>query len=98
MKRRLAQSQAANLLAVESAELTDGELSSFLKATQEKYGANVALGLAVFPAERTVELALITPEGTRERRLPFGGHPALLPRWTVNIALNWLRQAAEDYK
>jgi hypothetical protein len=95
LKHRLAQSRVASLLAVESAEMADGKLSVFLKATQEKYSANAALGVAVFPAERTVELALITPEGTRERRLSFGGHPALLPRWTVNIALNWLRRAAE---
>jgi len=95
LKHRLAQSRMANLLAVESAELTDGELSAFLKETKEKYGANAALGIAVFPAERAVELALITPEGAKERRLPFGGHPALLPRWTVNVALNWLRRAAQ---
>jgi competence/damage-inducible protein CinA-like protein len=95
LKHRLAQSRVASLLAVESAEMADGKLSVFLKAIQEKYSANAALGVAVFPAERTVELALITPEGTRERRLSFGGHPALLPRWTVNIALNWLRRAAE---
>jgi hypothetical protein len=42
-----------------------------------------------------VELALITPEGTTERRLTFGGHPGLLPRWAVNVALNWLRRVAE---
>jgi nicotinamide-nucleotide amidase len=95
LKLRLARSRAANLLAVESVEMAGGELPAFLKATHEKHNAQAALGIAVFPEEREVELALITPEEIRQRRLSFGGHPALLPRWTVNIALNWLRRAAE---
>lgn len=95
LKRRLARARAENLLAVESAELAGGELSTFLKVTQEKHVAQAALGVAVFSENRTIELALITPAGTTERRLSFGGHPGLLPRWAVNVALNWLRRAAE---
>jgi molybdenum cofactor synthesis domain-containing protein len=97
LKRRLAGSQDGNLLAVESAELANGELSEFLISTKEKFRANAALGVAMFPAERVVELALVTPEGARERQLSFGGHPDLLPRWTVNLALNWLRRAAKGF-
>lgn len=97
LKRRLMQSQAENLLAVESLELKDGELPGFLLSMQERYNADVALGVAVFPSERAVELALVTPEGTKERRLTFGGHPGLLPRWAVNIALNWLRRTARGF-
>jgi competence/damage-inducible protein CinA-like protein len=95
LKLRLAKARTANLLAVESVELAEGELAPFLKASQEKHGANATLGVAVFPVTRAVELALITPEGTTERRLTFGGHPGLLPRWAVNVALNWLRRVAE---
>jgi nicotinamide-nucleotide amidase len=95
LKRRLANARAANLVGVESVELAEGELSAFLKSTQEKHNAQAALGLAAFPEKRTVELMLITPEGIRERQLSFGGHPALLPRWAVNLALNWLRRAAQ---
>jgi len=95
LKRRLATIQASHLLAVESTELAEGELSVFLKSTQEKHTAQAALGLAAFPEKRTVELMLITPEETKERRLSFGGHPALLPRWAGNLALNWLRRAAQ---
>ena len=52
-------------------------------------------GLRYLPTERAVELVLVTPEETRERRLSFGGHPGLLQRWAVNLALNWLRRSAE---
>lgn len=97
MHRRLIQSQAGNLLAVESLELTNGELPEFLFSMKERFNADVALGVAIFPSERAVELALITPEGTKERRLTFGGHPGLLPRWTVNVALNWLRRTARGF-
>lgn len=95
LKRRFGRVRAGNLIAVESLELAAGDLSAFLKANQEKYGAEAALGFSVFPESRVVELALITPDGARERQVTFGGHPGLLPRWTVNIALDWLRRAAE---
>lgn len=95
LTRRLASTQASNLLAVESVELGEGELSAFLNSLREKYEARVALGIAAFPEKRTVELALITPKGSQERQRSFGGHPELLSRWAVNLALNWLRQTAE---
>ena len=95
LTRRLASIQASNLLAVESVELGEGELSAFLNSLREKYEARVALGIAAFPEKRTVELALITPKGSQERQRSFGGHPGLLSRWAVNLALNWLRKTAE---
>jgi hypothetical protein len=100
LKRRLSPFQDGldgNLLAVESAELNAGELPEFLRVTQEKYPAAVALGVAIFPAQRGAELALVTPEGAKERRLSFGGHPELLPRWAVNLTLNWLRRTAKGF-
>lgn len=97
LKRRLAASQAGNLLAVESLELDNGKLPEFLLATKENFKANVALGIAVFPLERAAELALFTPDGIKERRLTFGGHPGLLSRWSVNLGLNWLRRTARGY-
>jgi hypothetical protein len=63
---------------------------------QVEFHARTALGISAFPDKKIVELALITPVETLERRLSFGGHPALLPRWAVNTALNWLRQTAEN--
>ncbi len=95
LKLRLARARVGNLLAVESVDLSAGKLSPFLKAMQEKHSAQAALGIAALPEKRVVELALITPYETRVRQRSFGGHPGLLPRWTVNIALDWLRRAAE---
>ena len=95
LTRRLSSLQAANLLSVESAELGEGELSLFLKDTQEKHQANAALGVVAFPEKRTAELIIITPEETKELQLTFGGHLGLLPRWAVNLGLNWLRRMAE---
>jgi len=95
LKRRLANIQAKNLLGVESADLAEGELSAFLKKIQEKHNASAAVGIATFPEKRIVEVMLITPDETKIRQLSFGGHPALLPRWAVNLALNWLRRTAK---
>jgi len=95
LKRRLANASASNLIAVEAIETKPGELSTALKKLQSQYNARAALGIAAFPETQTVEMALLTPEGNQERQLSFGGHPALLPRWAVNLALNWLRRRAE---
>jgi len=96
LTRRLVRVQTPDLLAVESADLSEGELSALLKSMQEKHQTRAALGVAAFPETRTVELTLITPEEIKERRHTFGGHPGLLPRWAVNLALNWLRRTAES--
>jgi len=96
LKRRLANSPAKNLLSVESAELDGEELSVFLKRVQEEYGSRAALGIAAFHETRSAKLVLITPDGTEERQLTFGGHPGLLPRWAINLGLDWLRRTAED--
>lgn len=95
LKRRLANAEAQNLLAVESVDVKQGELTSALEALRARHHARAALGVAVFPETQTVEMALLTPEENKHRQLPFGGHPALLSRWAVNLALNWLRRTAE---
>lgn len=95
LKRRLTHTGALNLLDVISAELGPDELSALLKDEQKKYNAQAALGIAAFPETSTAEVIIITPEGTFERKLTFGGHPGLLTRWSTNLALNWLRRIAE---
>jgi len=95
LTRRLASTRASNLLTVDDADLSEGELSTFLKSVQEKYHARAALGVVALPETRTVKLMLITPDETKDRQHTFGGHPGLLPRWAVNLALNWLRRTAE---
>jgi nicotinamide-nucleotide amidase len=95
LTRRLANVQTPNLLAVESAGLAEGQLPAFLRFVREKHHARAALGVVAFSETRTIELALITPDETMERQRTFGGHPGLLSRWAVNLALNWLRRTAE---
>lgn len=95
LTRRLANVGAKNLLAVESAELEQGELSDFLQSVRKKNNALAALGIAAFPGTRSVELVLVTPEETQTYQRTFGGHPELLPRWAVNLGLNWLRLATQ---
>lgn len=95
LRRRLANVSDQNLLGVTSVQLTEGQLSEYLYDLQVEYNARAALGISVFPDKRFVELVLITPEGRKERQLTFGGHPGLLPRWAVNVALNWLRLTAQ---
>jgi len=98
LKRRLSNVSAANLLGIESAELAEGELPAFLKSMQKKYNARAAVGAVAFPETRTIELMLITPDGEKVQQLSFGGHPGLLSRWAVNLALNLLRGAAEGHR
>lgn len=95
LKRRLTSTGAPNLLDVISIELGPDELSAFLKDELKKSTAKAAIGIAAFPESSTAEVILITPDGTFERKLTFGGHPGLLTRWSTNLALNWLRRMAE---
>lgn len=95
LTRRLAKVQSENLLGSESAQLREGELTYCLKEAKKKHHAQAALGVASFPEFQKVELMLITPQTTKERVLTFGGHPGLLTRWSINLALNWLRRTAE---
>jgi hypothetical protein len=39
---------------------------------------------------------MITPRGEKTHRITYGGPPRSLPRWAMNLALNWLRLEAED--
>jgi hypothetical protein len=95
LRRRLSNLLTGDLVAAEMADLGEGQLLNHLEAFRAQHNANAALGVAAFPEPKTAELALITPETRMTRSLTFGGHPGLLPRWAVNIALNWLRRTAE---
>jgi len=94
LARRLAGVQTQNLVAVKTIETQAGELSTTMKIFQAENNARAALGIAAFPQEKIVEMVLATPVEVMERRLPFGGHPDLMPRWAINLALNWLRKTA----
>jgi len=93
--RRLTNAGAGNLVSVEEVALDEGQLPEFLGDFRARHGTRAALGIAAFPEKKMVELALITPESTSSHTRTFGGPSGLLPRWAVNIALNWLWRTAK---
>lgn len=77
-------------------DLTPDTLREALRAARADSHADVALGVVVNIEERSAEMALITPKGEKSHRITYGGPPKSLPRWSVNLALNWLRTTMED--
>lgn len=75
-------------------DLEPASLLDALRAARTESRADAALGVALCPNERAAEIALITPHGEKTHRITYGGPPRSLPRWSVNLALNWLRTAA----
>jgi len=75
-------------------DLDPAALIDALRAARAESNADVALGVAVYMEERAAEMALITPKGEKVHRITYGGPPRSLPRWSVNLALNWLRTRA----
>ena len=41
-------------------------------------------------------MAMITSKGEKTHRITYGGPPKSLPRWSMNLALNWLRTTLEE--
>ena len=76
--------------------LTPAALMDALRAARAASKADVALGVSVYPEEHAAEMAMITPRREKTHRITYGGPPRSLPRWAMNLALNWLRVEAED--
>jgi nicotinamide-nucleotide amidase len=76
--------------------LTADSLMETLRAARADSKADIALGVSVHMDERAAEMAMITPRGEKTHRITFGGPPKSLPRWSVNLALNWLRTTMEE--
>jgi competence/damage-inducible protein CinA-like protein len=76
--------------------LSPDALMDELRKARAESNANVALGVAVYMEERAAEMALITPQGEKTHRITYGGPPRSLPRWSVNLALDWLRRRAME--
>jgi competence/damage-inducible protein CinA-like protein len=76
--------------------LDPASLMDTLRAARTESKSDVALGVAVYMEERAAEMALITPNGEKTHRITYGGPPRSLPRWSVNLALNWLRTRAME--
>ena len=74
--------------------LSSDSLLAALRAARADAGADAALGVAMHLEERAAEMALITPRGEKPHRITYGGPPRSLGRWSVNLALDWLRRRA----
>ena len=78
------------------ADLTPVSLMDELRKARAESNSDAALGVAVYMEERAAEMALITPDGEKTHRITYGGPPHSLPRWSVNLALDWLRRRAME--
>ena len=74
--------------------LSSDSLMAALRAARADSNADAALGVAMYLEERAAEMALITPKGEKTHRITYGGPPRSLARWSVNVALDWLRRRA----
>ena len=79
-----------------SASLDPAALMEALRAARADSKTDLALGVSVYMDERAAEMALITPRGEKTHRITYGGPPRSLPRWSMNLALNWLRMTLEE--
>ena len=76
--------------------LTAASLMDALRATRTDSKADVALGVTVHMEDHSADMALITLRGEKTHRITYGGPPRSLPRWAMNLALNWLRTVAQE--
>ncbi len=76
--------------------LTADSLMEALRTARADSRTDVALGVTVHIEEHSADMALITPRGEKTHRITYGGPPRSLPRWAMNLALNWLRKAAQE--
>ena len=77
-------------------DLSPAALMDALRAARADSKADIALGVSVYMDERAAEMAIISPKGEKTHRITFGGPPKSLPRWSMNLALNWLRTTLEE--
>lgn len=76
--------------------LSADSLMAALRAARAESNADAALGVAMYLEDRAAEMALITPKGEKTHRITYGGPPRSLARWSVNVALDWLRRRAME--
>ena len=77
-------------------DLSPDSLMDELRKARAESKADVALGVAMYIEERAAEMVLITPQGEKTHRITYGGPPRSLPRWSINLALDWLRRRAME--
>lgn len=77
-------------------DLQPSDLMEALRAARAESQAEVALGIVANVAERTADFALILPRGEKTHHITYGGPPRSVPRWAVNLALDWLRRRTRE--
>ncbi|MBI1792730.1 MAG: competence/damage-inducible protein A [Chloroflexi bacterium] len=77
-------------------DLEADALMEAVRAARAQANVDAVLGVSVHPDQHAAEMVLITPLGEKTHRITYGGPPRSLPRWAMNIALNWLRTAAQE--
>ncbi|HUG34788.1 MAG TPA: molybdopterin-binding protein [Anaerolineales bacterium] len=75
-------------------DLQSSSLLDELRKARSELNADAALGVIVHPEDRSADMALITPKGEKTHHITYGGPPRSLPKWSVNLALDWLRRRA----
>ena len=82
---------------VSLSDLNPAALMDAVRAARDYSNADIAFGVSVYPDERAAEMTLITPRGEKTHRITYGGPPRSLPRWAMNLALNWVRTTAQEW-
>ena len=82
--------------AVSVAGLSADSLMAALRAARAESSADAGIGVSMHLEERSADLALITPSGEKQHHISYGGPPRSLARWSVNLALDWLRRRAME--
>lgn len=77
-------------------DLTPDSLMDALRSAQASAKTDVAVGVAVFPEERSAVMAIITSKGEKSHKITYGGPPKSLPKWSMNLTINWLRTTVEE--
>ncbi|MGA7193744.1 MAG: CinA family nicotinamide mononucleotide deamidase-related protein [Anaerolineales bacterium] len=77
-------------------DLTAVSLMDELRIARIDSNADIALGVTVHKEDHSAEMALITARGEKTHHITYGGPPRSLPRWAMNVALNWLRTVAQE--
>src|SRR5215216_1709319 len=81
---------------VSLSDLSSDSLLAALRAARADSSADIGLGVAMYLTERAADIALITPQAEKTHHITYGGPPRSLARWSVNVALDWLRRRAME--
>ena len=81
---------------IASQDFRPSDLAEAVRTARADNNADVALGVSVDPEQHSADMVLLTPLGEKTHHIVYGGPPRSLPRWAVNLALNWLRTAMQE--